>query len=142
MHDPVPQTGAWLRSVVQGCFNYYAVPGNLEFEDLAPPAGRGRDELSTNPERGHLSEGRLAIGEIAFLLGLSEPSAFHRAFKQWTGHAPLTYPELSRTGSCSALEIGNDQSAGATRFSGSLLVYGQTFPYAFYGRIADKPGVK
>jgi len=29
MHDPVPQTGAWLKSVVQGYFNYYAVPGNL-----------------------------------------------------------------------------------------------------------------
>lgn len=47
----------------------------------------------------HSSEGRLAIGEIAFLLGFSEPSAFHRAFKQWTGHAPLTYRELARTGS-------------------------------------------
>ena len=30
MHDPVPQTGAWLRSVVQGYFNYYAVPGNID----------------------------------------------------------------------------------------------------------------
>src|ERR1700740_2115211 len=30
MHDPVPETGAWLRSVVQGYFNYYAVPGNLD----------------------------------------------------------------------------------------------------------------
>ncbi|HTS58699.1 MAG TPA: group II intron reverse transcriptase/maturase [Terriglobales bacterium] len=30
MHDPVPQTGQWLRSVVQGHFNYYAVPGNLK----------------------------------------------------------------------------------------------------------------
>jgi len=39
----------------------------------------------------HLLEGRLAIGEIAFLLGFSEPSAFHRAFKHWTGHAPLAY---------------------------------------------------
>jgi hypothetical protein len=29
-HDPVPQTGAWLKSVVQGYFNYYAVPGNLD----------------------------------------------------------------------------------------------------------------
>jgi group II intron reverse transcriptase/maturase len=28
MHDPVAQTGQWLRSVVQGHFNYYAVPGN------------------------------------------------------------------------------------------------------------------
>ena len=29
MHDPVSQTGQWLKSVVQGYFNYYAVPGNL-----------------------------------------------------------------------------------------------------------------
>jgi RNA-directed DNA polymerase len=29
MHDPVAQTGNWLRSVVRGYFNYYAVPGNL-----------------------------------------------------------------------------------------------------------------
>jgi hypothetical protein len=30
MHDPLPQTSKWLRSVVQGYFNYYAVPGNLD----------------------------------------------------------------------------------------------------------------
>jgi AraC-like DNA-binding protein len=46
-----------------------------------------RRELATR----HLSERRLAVGEIAFLLGFSEPSAFHRAFKRWTGHAPLNY---------------------------------------------------
>jgi len=28
MHDPVAQTGLWLKSVIQGHFNYYAVPGN------------------------------------------------------------------------------------------------------------------
>jgi RNA-directed DNA polymerase len=27
-HEPVPEQGAWLRSVVQGHFNYFAVPGN------------------------------------------------------------------------------------------------------------------
>jgi group II intron reverse transcriptase/maturase len=30
MHDPVPDTGEWLKSVVRGYFNYYAVPGNLD----------------------------------------------------------------------------------------------------------------
>ena len=30
MHDPVLQTGKWLRSVVQGYFNYHAVPGNMQ----------------------------------------------------------------------------------------------------------------
>jgi AraC-like DNA-binding protein len=37
----------------------------------------------------HLTEDQLAVSEVAFLLGFSEPSAFHRAFKRWTGHAPL-----------------------------------------------------
>ena len=29
-HAPVAQTGEWLKSVVQGYFNYHAVPGNLD----------------------------------------------------------------------------------------------------------------
>jgi group II intron reverse transcriptase/maturase len=28
-HAPVPDVGRWLRSVVQGYFNYHAVPGNM-----------------------------------------------------------------------------------------------------------------
>src|ERR1700737_1976213 len=28
MHDPLSQTGQWLKSIVQGHLNYYAVPGN------------------------------------------------------------------------------------------------------------------
>jgi len=30
MHDPVAPTGKWLKSVVQGYFNYHAVPGNID----------------------------------------------------------------------------------------------------------------
>jgi group II intron reverse transcriptase/maturase len=30
MHDPVRQTGQWLKSIMQGYSNYYAVPGNLD----------------------------------------------------------------------------------------------------------------
>jgi group II intron reverse transcriptase/maturase len=29
MHHPIVETGQWLRSVVQGHFNYYAVPDNM-----------------------------------------------------------------------------------------------------------------
>jgi group II intron reverse transcriptase/maturase len=29
-HVPVPHLGQWLRSVVQGWFNYHAVPGNMD----------------------------------------------------------------------------------------------------------------
>jgi len=28
-HRPIPRQGAWLRSVVQGFFNYHAIPGNF-----------------------------------------------------------------------------------------------------------------
>ncbi|MBW4647021.1 MAG: AraC family transcriptional regulator [Goleter apudmare HA4340-LM2] len=32
-----------------------------------------------------------SIHDVAFLLGFSEPSAFHRAFKRWTGKTPRHY---------------------------------------------------
>ena len=33
----------------------------------------------------------LNFNEISYLLGFSEPSAFSRAFKRWTGHSPTGY---------------------------------------------------
>jgi AraC-like DNA-binding protein len=36
----------------------------------------------------YLANPAMAIGEVAYLLGYSEPSAFHRAFKRWTGATP------------------------------------------------------
>ena len=36
----------------------------------------------------YLRESRLAIGEIAYLVGYSEPAPFHRAFKRWFGKTP------------------------------------------------------
>ncbi len=32
-HDPVPEVGKWVRSVVQGHLNYFAVPGNKQAID-------------------------------------------------------------------------------------------------------------
>jgi RNA-directed DNA polymerase len=29
MHQPIAETGGWLKQVVRGYFNYHAVPGNL-----------------------------------------------------------------------------------------------------------------
>lgn len=36
----------------------------------------------------YLQEPRMAVNEIAYLLGYSDPSPFHRAFKRWTGMTP------------------------------------------------------
>jgi AraC-like DNA-binding protein len=39
----------------------------------------------------HLRDPRMELAEIAFLLGYSESSAFHRSFKRWTGRTPLEF---------------------------------------------------
>jgi AraC-like DNA-binding protein len=44
-----------------------------------------RDELRCALARACLADPELAISETAFLLGFSDASAFHRAFKRWTG---------------------------------------------------------
>ena len=41
----------------------------------------------------YLEDQRVSIAEVAFLLGYSEPRAFHRAFKAWTGTTPGTWRE-------------------------------------------------
>ena len=46
------------------------------------------DEVRHELALRYLASDRLSVGEVAFLLGFSEPSAFHRAFKRWTGRTP------------------------------------------------------
>ncbi len=46
------------------------------------------DELRRDLALRYLEDRRLSIGEVGFLLGFSEVSAFHRAFKRWTGTTP------------------------------------------------------
>lgn len=43
-----------------------------------------------------LHNNRLPIAEISFRLGFSEPSAFHRAFKRWTGSTASIYQASAR----------------------------------------------
>ena len=46
-----------------------------------------REDVRRELAQRYLDDG-LAIAEISFLLGFSEPSAFFRAFKRWTGTTP------------------------------------------------------
>ena len=39
----------------------------------------------------HLANPATSTGQVGFLLGFSEPSAFHRAFRRWTGKPPSAF---------------------------------------------------
>jgi AraC-like DNA-binding protein len=55
------------------------------------------DESKRDAAERYLSDSALPIGEVAYLLGYSEPAAFHRAFKRWTRMTPHTFRQ-SRAG--------------------------------------------
>jgi AraC-like DNA-binding protein len=44
----------------------------------------------------YLADNRLSIGEVGYLLGYSEPAAFHRAFKRWHGSTPQEFRQRQR----------------------------------------------
>ena len=50
-----------------------------------------KDQLRRDAAIHHLCHSTLGIAEIAYRLGFREPSAFHRAFKKWTGAQPGEY---------------------------------------------------
>jgi AraC-like DNA-binding protein len=57
-------------------------------KDEATSFGAVRERVRRELAQRYLDD-KLAISEISFLLGFSEPSAFFRAFKRWTGTTPL-----------------------------------------------------
>jgi AraC-like DNA-binding protein len=50
-----------------------------------------KDTLRKDASIYYLSKEDLSIDEIALLMGFSEASSFHRAFKKWTGKTPSQY---------------------------------------------------
>lgn len=49
------------------------------------------DDVRSSLARMYLADPKLAVFEVAFLLGYSEPSAFNRAFRRWTGASPSEF---------------------------------------------------
>ena len=50
-----------------------------------------KDSIRKDASIFYLSKHELSIDEIAMLMGFSEASSFHRAFKKWTGKTPSVY---------------------------------------------------
>ncbi len=56
----------------------------------------------------HLGRAELSVGEIAFLLGFSEVSAFTRAFRRWTGMSPRGWRQQQGLGPGGASAVDDD----------------------------------
>jgi AraC-like DNA-binding protein len=54
------------------------------------------DEVRKELALRYIADRRLALGEVAYLLGFAEPSPFHRAFKRWTGMTPAVARQASK----------------------------------------------
>jgi AraC-like DNA-binding protein len=60
------------------------------FEALCDDARRQAAET-------YLSDPTLTVAEVTYLLGYSEPAAFHRAFKRWSGSTPQAFRARRRS---------------------------------------------
>jgi AraC-like DNA-binding protein len=49
------------------------------------------DDVRAELARALLQDRSLSIADVAFFLQYSEPAAFHRSFRRWTGETPQNY---------------------------------------------------
>jgi AraC-like DNA-binding protein len=52
------------------------------------------DEVRSELALRLVGQNEIDMREVAYTLGFSEPSAFYRAFRRWTGRTPLAHRKL------------------------------------------------
>jgi AraC-like DNA-binding protein len=62
----------------------------LSYQELLDRARRENAEKC-------IANSLLSISEVAYLVGYSEPAAFHRAFRRWTGLTPQAFRQRARS---------------------------------------------
>ncbi|MFF0434214.1 AraC family transcriptional regulator [Streptomyces sp. NPDC004327] len=81
---------------------------------------RLRDQVRRDHAIAALTRGSLSIEGLSQRLGFSEPSAFHRAFRRWTGSTPRAYQRQGDVREPEVGECGNEGAAGEPEAVGGL----------------------
>lgn len=109
----LPQRGAHLRPLAQ---SLGMAPRTLQrrLAEQGQSFQRILDEVRQELARQYLADPRLSLVEIGYLLGYKTQSAFHHAFRSWTGQTPLRFRTQQRR-----RVLRNTGPAGETRNLGS-----------------------
>ena len=86
--QPASHLGVFVDALDRLGYDVTALLGavGLRRRDLDDPAAAER----------LLTDASLAVGEVGYLLGFSEPSAFHRAFRRWHDMTPAAFRGRTR----------------------------------------------
>lgn len=100
------ESSATTRAKVERVLMTVLPTGNTNMDTVAAKLGMSRrtllrrlkeegttfecvlDELRRTLALGYLAEHKCSVNEVAYLVGFSDPAAFSRAFKRWTGMSP------------------------------------------------------
>jgi AraC-like DNA-binding protein len=91
LHGDVPNIEAVARKLAMSPRNL-----QLKLREEGTSYRETLDRVRMDLALGQLKNRQVTVAEVAYLLGFSEPSVFHRSFKRWTGTTPRDFRQSLR----------------------------------------------